>query len=85
MDTASQGDEMKVVQADLDWIKRTKEAGTELEEMVLIKIVFHLHNQRSAGTAVKQIKITSHASSHQAILQKFTEADGEPACSYEAS
>ena len=84
---ASQGDERLMTKADLDWSERTKEAGAEPKDMVRMKIVFHLHNQGSAGTAVEQIKITSHALSHQArflialkiktILQKFTEADGE--------
>ena len=85
MDTASQGDENRMTKANPVWDKRTKEAGTKLEEAVLLQVVFYFCNQRPTGTTVKQIKITGHAQGHQArhlitlklkiVLQKFSEAD----------
>ena len=85
--TASQGNEMKMTHADLDWDKRTMEASAEPEEMMLTQVVFYFCNQRLAGITVKQIKSTSHAQGHQSRhliplnleieLQKFTEADRE--------
>ena len=85
---------MKMTKADLDWNEWTEEAGAGPEEMVLMKIVFHLHNQRPAGTTVKQIKITSHTQSHQArylialklkTIRSSPRLTGSMACPCEAS
>ena len=87
MDTASQGNEKRMTKANPVWDKRTKEAGTEQEEMVLTQVVFYFRNQRPTRITVKQIKSTSHAWGHQTrhliplelniVLQKFSEADRE--------
>ena len=59
------GDEMKMTKADLDWDEQTMEAGAEPEELVLMKVVFHLRNQRPAGAKVKQVRVTNQAQGHQ--------------------
>ena len=66
MDTASQGDERKMTKANPVWNERTKETGTEPGEMVLMKIVSHLYNQRYLIV----LKLRT-------MLQKLTKANGE--------